>query len=62
MSDNDHNDKTDDSISLHDIVSVVEKENHSLCGAVDEFDLAKVVEDEQRTSYSLHRVSLADVN
>ena len=62
MSDNDHNDKTDDSISLRDIVSVVEKENHSLCGAVDEFDLAKVVEDEQRTSYSLRRVSLADVN
>ena len=61
MLDNDHNDKADDSILLHDIVSV-EKENHSLCDAVDEFDLAKVMEDEQRTSASLHRVSLADVN
>lgn len=62
MSDNDHNDKADDSISLRDIVRV-EKENHSLCGAVEEFDVTKIMEHEQRTSPpSLQRVSLADVN
>jgi hypothetical protein len=61
MSDTDNNDKADDSISLHDIMSV-EKENHSVCGVVEDFDLVKVMEDEQRTSPSLQRVSLADVN
>ena len=61
MLDTDNNDKADDSISLHDIISV-EKENHSVYGVVEDFDLVKVMEDEQRTSPSLQRLSLADVN
>jgi len=61
MSDTDNNDKADDSISLHDIISV-QKENHSVCGVVEDFDSVKVMEDEQRTSPSIQRVSLADVN